>query len=93
MTQVNPPILVANGVLGFNIPSLVSTFAGAPYLHNGACPDLECVLDNVAHRAAGTAGVDTLNAPGQRKKLVKFLKSIDLTTPPFPITERPCQKP
>lgn len=93
VTQVNPPILVANGALGFNIPSLVSGFAGAPYLHNGTCPDLECVLDNVTHRSAGTGGVDTLNAPGQRKKLVRFLKSIDLTTSPFSITERPCQKP
>jgi YVTN family beta-propeller protein len=74
----------AKGVLGFNIPSLVSVFASAPYLHSGACPDLECVLENVTHRAAGTSGVDTLHAPGQRKKLVKFLKSIDLATPPLP---------
>ncbi len=92
-TQVNPPILVANGVLGFNIPSLLSVFAGAPYLHNGQCPDLECVLNNVTHRSAGTNGVDTLNAPGQRKKLVQFLKSIDITTPTFPFVSRPCQKP
>jgi YVTN family beta-propeller protein len=86
-------ILVANGVLGFNIPSLLSVFAGAPYLHNGSCPDLECVMDNVKHRSAGTGGVDTLNAPGQRKKLVRFLKTIDITTPTFAFTTRPCQKP
>ncbi len=93
VTQINPPILVANGVLGFNIPSLLSVFAGAPYLHSGACPDLECVLNNVKHRSAGTSGVDTLTSPGDRKKLIRFLKTIDITTPAFSIVERPCQKP
>ena len=83
----------ANGVLGFNIPSLVSVFASAPYLHSGQCATLDCVLENVKHRSAGTAGVDTLTSSGDRKKLVRFLKSIDLTTPPFPFTTRPCQKP
>jgi YVTN family beta-propeller protein len=86
-------IVVANGVLGFNIPSLVSVFAGAPYLHNGACPTLECVLENVTHRSAGTGGGDTLQAPGHRTQLIRFLKTIDITTPPFPFTSRPCQKP
>jgi hypothetical protein len=80
----------ANGGLGFNIPSLVSVFAGAPYLHNGQCATLDCVLENVTHRSAGTNGVDTLHAPGQRKKLVTFLQSIDLTTEPFDVTARPC---
>ncbi|NOT57512.1 MAG: hypothetical protein HOP18_23145 [Deltaproteobacteria bacterium] len=93
LTQVNAPILVANGALGFNIPSLVSVFASAPYLHNGACATLECVLENKKHRSAGTHGVDRLGGSFFRRILVEFLKSIDLTTPPFPITPRPCQKP
>jgi YVTN family beta-propeller protein len=92
-TQVNPPILVANGVLGFNIPSLLSVFAGAPYLHNGACSTLDCVLENVTHRSAGTNGIDTLSSPGDRRKVVRFLKTIDITTPTFPFVARPCQKP
>jgi cytochrome c peroxidase len=45
----------ANGELGFNIPSLVSMFASAPYLHSGAAPTLVAVLANVTHRSAGTA--------------------------------------
>ncbi len=90
-TQAND-ILVANGSLGFNIPSLVSVFASAPYLHNGACPTLSCVLDNVTHRSAGTGGVDTLTNLADRQQLVLFLKSIDRITPPFPITLRPCSK-
>ena len=77
-------IVVANGALGFNIPSLLSVFAGAPYLHGGAAQTLDDVLDNVAHRSAGTAGIDTLSNAGDRKALVRFLESIDEETPAFP---------
>lgn len=72
----------ANGALGFNPPSLLSVFAGAPYLHSGACPTLECVLENIDHRKAGT-GVDTLSSPAKRKQLIKFLRRIDADTEPF----------
>lgn len=81
-TQVND-IAVANGALGFNNPSLLSVHAGAPYLHNGACPDLECVLANETHRSAGSNGVDTLTNAGKRKQLIQFLKSIDEDTEPI----------
>jgi YVTN family beta-propeller protein len=74
----------ANGALGINIPSLLSVFAGAPYLHSGAAPTLEAVLENVTHRSAGTGGVDTLTNPQDRAKVVIFLKSIDAKTQPFP---------
>ncbi len=74
----------ANGVLGFNIPSLIAVFASPPYLHSGAAQTLEEVLDIVTHRSSGTAGVDTLSNPSDRAKVVKFLKSIDLTTTTFP---------
>jgi cytochrome c peroxidase len=70
--------------MGFNIPSLLSVFAGAPYLHSGAAPTLEEVLDNVTHRSAGTGGVDTLTDPGDRADVVTFLMSIDAKTEPFP---------
>jgi cytochrome c peroxidase len=75
---------VANGVLGFNVPSLLSVFAGAPYLHSGAAPTLEDVLDNVVHRSAGTSGIDTLSNAHDRAKVVRFLESIDETTETFP---------
>jgi YVTN family beta-propeller protein len=74
----------ANGVDGFNIPSLFSVFAGTPYLHSGAAPTLEAVLENVTHRSAGTGGVDTLTNPQDRENVVTFLKSIDANTQPFP---------
>jgi YVTN family beta-propeller protein len=74
----------ARGVLGINVPSLIAVFASAPYLHSGAAATLDDVLENVTHRSAGTGGVDTLTNPADRKTLVRFLKSIDRTTPPFP---------
>jgi hypothetical protein len=73
----------ARGALGFNVPSLLSVFASAPYLHSGAAPTLDAVLENVTHRSAGTAGVDTLANPKDRKEVVRFLQSIDRTTIPF----------
>jgi cytochrome c peroxidase len=72
----------ARGADGFNVPSLISVFASAPYLHGGAALTLEEVLDNVTHRSAGT-GVDTLRNFADRKEVVRFLKSIDRKTTPF----------
>src|SRR4029434_11045477 len=73
----------ARGVLGFTVPSLIAVFASAPYLHSGAAPTLDDVLENVTHRSAGTGGVDTLTKPKDREDLVEFLKSIDRSTEPF----------
>jgi hypothetical protein len=74
----------ARGVLGFNVPSLISVFAGAPYLHSGAAATLTDVLENVTHRTAGRAdGLDILNSGVARQVLVRFLKSIDRDTKPF----------
>ncbi len=74
----------ANGVLGFNIPSLLALSASAPYFHNGSAQTLDEVLNNVTHRSSGTGGVDTLSSTSDRAKVVKFLNSIDLTTSTFP---------
>ena len=74
----------ANGALGFNIPSLVSVFAGAPYLHNGSAPTLSDVLNNVSHRSAGTGGVDTLTNAADRALVIRFLQTIDVSTPIIP---------
>jgi YVTN family beta-propeller protein len=74
----------ARGVLGFNVPSLISVFASAPYLHSGAAASLNDVLDNVTHRTAGRADhADFLGVPAFRRFLVQFLRSIDRDTPPF----------
>jgi hypothetical protein len=75
----------ARGILGFNVPSLISVFASAPYLHSGAAGTLNDVLLNVEHRTAGQTGVDVLNVPLFRRLLVRFLTSIDRDTEPFPL--------
>ena len=71
----------ALGALGFNPPSLLSIYAFPPYLHNGSCLTLECVLENEAHRNAG--GVDVLGSPEARAAVVQFLISIDAQTEPI----------
>jgi YVTN family beta-propeller protein len=73
----------ARGTLGFNVPSLISVFASAPYLHSGAAASLDDVLANVTHRTAGRADrADFLGVPAFRRFLVQFLMSIDRDTPP-----------
>jgi YVTN family beta-propeller protein len=72
----------ALGALGFNPPSLLSIYAFPPYLHNGSCPTLECVLENETHRNAG-GGAGVLDDPAARAALVQFLISIDTQTEPI----------
>jgi len=68
---------------------LLSVFASAPYLHSGAAPTLDAVLENVTHRSAGSGGADMLTSAGDRQALVRFLKSIDRSTEPFTVVNRP----
>ena len=67
------------GQLGFNVPSLLGVFDFAPYLHNGTLISLDDVLDNPTH--VGTSPL--LQKPKKREALVRFLRSIDESTPPF----------
>ena len=72
------------GASGFAPASLLSLHAfPETFLHNGAVGSLDSVLNNVNHRSAGTSGVDTLSNPADRAKIVRFLLSIDGTTPPI----------
>jgi mono/diheme cytochrome c family protein len=74
----------ARGVLGFNVPSLISAFASAPYLHSGAAGTLDDVLRNVTHRTAGRPDhLDILTVPLFRRLLAQFVASIDRDTTPF----------
>jgi hypothetical protein len=59
----------------------LSIFAFPPYLHNGACATLACVLENETHRNAG--GTDVLDDAADRKALEQFLISIDIQTEPI----------
>ena len=75
-----PPL----GADGFVPPSLISVFAFPPFFHNGTAETLDAALGDkfIAHRGAGTGGVDGLQNPEDRRKLVKFLLSIDAATEP-----------
>jgi hypothetical protein len=42
------------------------------------------VMSNVTHRSAGTGGVDTLSNAADRARVVRFIESIDASTPIFP---------
>ena len=73
------------GAAGFNPPSLLSIFAFAgAFFHNGSADTLDAVMQNVAHRSAGTGGVDRLQNAAQRQQLIRFLLSIDAGSEPIP---------
>jgi uncharacterized protein (TIGR03437 family) len=75
-----PPL----GADGFAPPSLLSLFAfPQTFFHNGSVNSLDAVLQNVAHRSAGTPGTDTLQDAAKRAQLARFVLSIDAATPPI----------
>ena len=51
-----------------------------------SAPTVLDVLANVAHRSAGSGGIDKLADPRDRERLARFVESIDARTEPFPIT-------
>ena len=67
---------------GFNIPSLRGVHGTQPYLHNGACETIVCVLESRAHRTAGNAS-DVLSSRKKRSKVARFVELIDDDTEPF----------
>jgi hypothetical protein len=82
--QNNTP---AQGVNGFNVPSLLGVGRGAPFLHNGAAETLEDLLDPggdfVTHLQAG----NLVFSPTAQElaDLIAFVNTIDDTTATFPI--------
>ena len=75
----------AQGVDGFNVPSLLNVNTGAPYLHNGAAESLEALLNPngqfTTHLRAGNQVFSP--TPDQLADLIAFVRSIDDTTPTF----------
>jgi uncharacterized protein (TIGR03437 family) len=70
------------GAAGFSPPSLLGLHAfHKTYFHNGVAESLDVVMNNVAHRASGTGGVDTLTDANKRRQLIRFIQSIDAATP------------
>ncbi|HTS27638.1 MAG TPA: hypothetical protein VMH81_17310, partial [Bryobacteraceae bacterium] len=83
LNEVRATAAAPLGPDGFNPPSLLSIFAFAQtFFHGGSAASLDDVLANVAHRSSGT-GTDTLTSATARAQLVKFLNSIDGSTPPI----------
>jgi len=82
-TEVRQNAAAPLGADGYAPASLLSIFAfPRTFLHNGAADSIDAVLNNVEHRAAGSA-VDLLDDPDKRRQLVKFILSIDGATPPI----------
>jgi hypothetical protein len=65
---------------GFNVSSLLGVHATQPYMHNGACETLACVVSDKDHRTAKGTLPDKLASPAQQRLVVKFLESIDFET-------------
>lgn len=72
----------AQGVDGFNVPSLLGTNTGAPFMHNGAAESLDELLDPTGSFASHLQAGNQVFAPNeqQRLDLIAFLRSIDDTT-------------
>jgi hypothetical protein len=72
---------------GFNVPSLLGVHASPPYLHNGACETVTCILAHEPHRTAGQKhGVDVLQDWSAQEAVAAFVESIDEKTEPFTLT-------
>lgn len=70
--------------VGFNPQSLLGINLVQPYMHNGACESLPCVVGDLEHRTGNGALTDFLNTAAKRAQVVQFLESIDGRTTPFP---------
>ncbi len=77
----------AQGVDGFNVPSLLGMATGAPYLHNGAAQSLEELLDPSGDFTTHLRAGNQVFAPSDEElaDLIAFVKTIDEDTTVFPI--------
>lgn len=75
------------GADGFAPPSLLGVHAMGELFHNGSAQTIEDLLKQKPHRQAGLSNPanDLLDNPVFFNALVKFVKSIDASTPPFPL--------
>ncbi len=75
------------GADGFNPPSLLGVHAFGELFHNGSAQTIEELLKQKPHRQAGLSNPanDMLDNPLFFDALVKFVKSIDASTTPFPL--------
>ena len=69
--------------IGYNVPSLLGISLVQPYMHNGACETLACVVGDVEHRTGNGRFPDFLNTASKRAQVTTFLESIDDKTATF----------
>ncbi|MGE0784667.1 MAG: beta-propeller fold lactonase family protein [Sandaracinaceae bacterium] len=92
--EIRQNAAAAQGVDGFNVPSLLGMATGAPYLHNGAATSLEELLDPsgqfVDHLRAGN--LVFMPSATEVRDLIAFLRTIDESTPTIdvPANQRFC---
>ncbi|MCH9688531.1 MAG: hypothetical protein K0V04_44280 [Deltaproteobacteria bacterium] len=77
----------AQGVDGFNVPSLLGASMGGPYLHNGAAETLENLLDPAGEFASHLSAGNQVFSPtdDELADLIAFLRSIDDDTETFAV--------
>lgn len=66
--------------IGFNVQSLLGVSLVQPYMHNGACESLTCVVSDVKHRTGNGSIPDFLDTAAKRAELTTFVESIDADT-------------
>jgi hypothetical protein len=70
---------------GYNVPMKLGIHNSPPYLHNGACETLLCVVSDKNHRTANGKLPDVIgNDQRLQEMLATFLESIHDLTLPFP---------
>lgn len=70
--------------IGFSVQSLLGIHAVQPYMHNGACETLACVVGDRNHRTGNGRFPDRLANPAQQRLVTRFVESIGAGTAPFP---------
>lgn len=70
--------------VGYNVQSLLGVHLVQPFIHNGACESLACVVNDVKHRTGNGRFPDILNTVLKRNQVRLFVETIDAATVPFP---------
>ena len=69
--------------IGYNVQSLLGAHAVQPYMHNGACETIACVVGDKKHRTGNGRFADKLSDPGKQALVTRFVEQIDAQTAPF----------
>ena len=70
--------------VGYNVQSLLGVSLAQPFMHNGACETIACIVNDVDHRTGNGSIPDILDTPEKLNQVRLFVESIDAATAPFP---------